>query len=136
MIILSWNCRGLRKTTAVQRCKRLIGKYQPDFIFLSETKISLEAASSILNNLGYNNYVGTSACNLGGGTIVAWNKDYVVETIELSAHVYHCKVSSKENFLSCYFSFIYGPLTPLNTIFYGNGCCIFGLVGVVHFDGL
>jgi exonuclease III len=39
MKILSWNCRGLGKPSAVRDLRQLIKTHQPDLIFLSETKL-------------------------------------------------------------------------------------------------
>lgn len=109
MRIISWNCRGLRKTTSVQHCKRLLSKFTTDLIYLFETKLPFEAVSSILNKLGYNKRIGTNAYNLGGGTIVAQQKDFQVNVIEFSDHVCHYKVSINESSPLYYLSFFYGP---------------------------
>lgn len=122
MKVLSWNCRGLRKITTIQRCKRLLSHHAPDFVFLSETKIPFVAAYNILNKFGFKFSIGTDACNLGGGTIIAWSKDFIVDVLVLTNHVCHCKISSNEDaFLCCYFSFIYGPPNPPPTTFFGTG---------------
>ena len=109
MKILSWNCRGFRKATAVQRCKQLVNKNKPDIIFLSETKVSVNVACKPLVNLGFSSFVGTDAINSGGGTTIAWLPFFSVEILELSPHVCHCKVSRLGNSFSCYLSFVYGP---------------------------
>jgi exonuclease III len=38
MKLLSWNCRGLGKASAVRAIRQLILTHQPDMIFLTETK--------------------------------------------------------------------------------------------------
>jgi exonuclease III len=38
MKILSWNCRGLGKMSAVRALRKLINTHQPDIVFLTETK--------------------------------------------------------------------------------------------------
>ena len=121
MKILSWNCRGFRKTTAVQRCRKIVRAHSPDFVFLSETKLSVNSASSSLANLGFNHFTGTNAVNLGGGTLVAWSSAFVVDILVLSPHVCHCQVTDNVSSLSYYLSFIYGPLVLLIIIFFGIG---------------
>lgn len=62
-----------------------------------------------MTNIGYNKSVGTSACNLGGETILAWQKDFSVEPLIVSDYVCHCKVSSNETSVMYYVSCVYGP---------------------------
>ena len=74
MNVLSWNCRGFRKASAVQRCKRLAMTHSPTFLYLSETKISVNHVAKSLESLGFINYVGTDAICKGGALLWAGKK--------------------------------------------------------------
>jgi exonuclease III len=39
MKLLSWNCRGLGKASAVRALRKLILTHRPDMVFLTETKL-------------------------------------------------------------------------------------------------
>ncbi|GLT65413.1 hypothetical protein SLA2020_378480 [Shorea laevis] len=53
MKLLSWNCRGLSRDSAIRSLRVLIRNTSPDVIFLSETKTAPPSASAILNRLGF-----------------------------------------------------------------------------------
>ena len=63
MKILSLNCRGISRPTAVHGLRALIRANSPDFLFLFETKSSLSLVSSILNHLGF--YLMTHVAPIG-----------------------------------------------------------------------
>ena len=109
MKILSWNCHRFRKTTTVQRCRKIVRTHSLDIVFLSETKLSVNSASTPLVNLGFNHFTGTDAIDLSGGTLVAWSLAFSVDILALSPRVCHCRVTDNANSLSYYMSFIYRP---------------------------
>lgn len=114
MNVLSWNCRGFRKASAVQRCKRLAMAHYPNFLYLSETKISVNHVASSLKSLGYVNFVGTDAVSKGGGTFVGWKNDISADVLDLSLYYCHMKVNGNQSFPSYYITFIYGPPVQSN----------------------
>ena len=120
MKIISWNCRGFRKTTVVHRCRKLVQEHSPDFIFLTETKLPVHRASLSLVNLSYVSFVGTDAVNLGGGTILAWKGSMTVNVIELNPSVCHCKVQIT-GMTPFYLSCVYGPPLASSRHFFGIG---------------
>lgn len=114
MSALSWNCRGFIKASAVQRCKRLALTHNPDFLYLSETKISVNSVARSLDALGYLNYVGTDAICTGGRTFVGWKKNMNVSVADLSMYFCHLKVNATNAFPLYYITFIYGPPEQCN----------------------
>lgn len=76
-----------------------MGAYKQDFFYLSETKISFEAACKSFQFIGFSCFSGTDAINRRGGTFIAW-KDYLdVEVVDISSFFCHCRISSDEKFL-------------------------------------
>jgi exonuclease III len=53
MIALSWNCRGLAQASTIRSLRALIMKYNPNILFLSETKTAHFVSTPILHQLGF-----------------------------------------------------------------------------------
>uniref|UniRef100_A0A803PRT5 CCHC-type domain-containing protein n=1 Tax=Cannabis sativa TaxID=3483 RepID=A0A803PRT5_CANSA len=72
MRCLAWNCRGLRQSTAERTLRGLIRDSNADFIFLSETKVSVETMVEVMNRLGFVNHWCIPTNGLAGGFCIAW----------------------------------------------------------------
>jgi exonuclease III len=72
MKILSWNCRGISRPTAIRGLRALIRVNSPDVLYLSKTKSYPSLVSSILNRLGF--YLMNHVASIGtyGGLVLAW----------------------------------------------------------------
>uniref|UniRef100_A0A803PB82 Reverse transcriptase domain-containing protein n=1 Tax=Cannabis sativa TaxID=3483 RepID=A0A803PB82_CANSA len=84
MRCLSWNCRGLRRPSAERTLRSLIREMDADFIFLSETKVSTDSMTNIINRLGFLNICCIPAVGLAGGMCIAWRRIQinVLETLD------------------------------------------------------
>jgi exonuclease III len=77
MKILSWNCQGLGNPRTVRALKKLINNYQPDIIFLMETKL-MTTQYHFLNMYNDNYSTHTINCSVigggrAGGLALIWN---------------------------------------------------------------
>ncbi|KAF7839244.1 reverse transcriptase [Senna tora] len=97
MKILSWNCRGIRKAPTVKRLKGLCLKYQPDLLFMQETKCNRNKMQR-WTRLGLFDY---SYCvdpdGSKGGLGVWWNKNMTVTVIHESKNWIHLKIKNITN---------------------------------------
>lgn len=109
MKILSWNCRGLSRPSAIRSLRVLIRNFNPDVIFLSETKSPPSQASSILNRLGFYLLSQFAPSGSSGGLLLAWRTGvdldcFVLNKNYISAWCYS-DPPNQPWLLSC----IYGP---------------------------
>jgi ribonuclease HI len=72
MKILSWNCRGLSRASAIRSLRGKIRTHSPDVLFLSETKLQPSHASVILNSLGFFMMSHAPPSGSKGGLLLAW----------------------------------------------------------------
>jgi hypothetical protein len=109
MKILSWNCKGLSRPSAIRHLRLLIRENNLDVLFLTETKSSPPQVISILNRLGFFLMTQFAPAGFSGGLILTWRPG-----VELD-----CFISNKNNISAwCYsdppsspwiLSCIYGP---------------------------
>jgi exonuclease III len=99
MKILSWNCRGLGKPSAVRDLRQLIKTHQPDLIFLSETK--LQKSDFLLRNKSFGNTFlnfvvdcTISPRNRSGGLALFWSNNVNVSIIGYNNNMIDCYVES------------------------------------------
>ncbi|KAF7821771.1 reverse transcriptase [Senna tora] len=71
-------------TMTVQRLKQLVSQYNPNFIFLSETKQSFRYSCKVVSGLGFRNFVGTNSRGKSGGTILAWQDNQSCEVVDVT----------------------------------------------------
>lgn len=117
MRVLSWNFRGFRKATKVQRCKRLLSQHHPDFVYLLETKIDYDDVCSSLSRLGFSSFSSCDAIDKGGGIAIAWNCSFDVVVLDLSPSFCHCLVNVNGNDPSYCITFVYGsPVTHYKSL--------------------
>lgn len=72
MKIISWNCRGTNDHRSLVRpyMMWLIKYFAPMFLFLSETKATVESVASMVNNCNPTFVCGTNAVDSKGGLVV------------------------------------------------------------------
>jgi exonuclease III len=88
MKVLSWNCQGAGSPETVRALKKLIKSYNPDIVFIMETK-KLSSKTSNLCNIGnLNSHFFVDCITAGGGKAgglgLLWNNETV--NIEIKGH--------------------------------------------------
>lgn len=79
MKLLSWNCRGQSRPSAIRSLPALIRNVSPDVIFLSETKSPPPQVSYILNKLGFYLLFQCAASGASGGLVLVWRPGVVLD---------------------------------------------------------
>jgi len=79
MIVLSWNCRGLRNLRIVQSLRHLVKTKRPNLVFLMETKIMQGKADAIRIKLGFDHCFVVDCHGKSGGVMVLWKNSSLVE---------------------------------------------------------
>lgn len=104
MRLLSWNCQGLGSILTGKALKRLKRKYDPDMLFLMETKQSEEIISKWQTNLNFVDHFVVNPVGLSGGLALLWkdsvsvdvpssSKNFIDSTVTFVAEGFHCKIS-------------------------------------------
>lgn len=106
MIGVAWNTRGLGGKRASQRLGRLVRETNPDYLFISETKIYTYAAAFIKSYLRFANIFCINPSGHKGGLLLFWN-DHVNLTI-LSYSIGHIDCLLKTSLFPFYFTGFYG----------------------------
>lgn len=92
MLILSWNCRGLRNISTVRNLRAFLRACNPQFAFLTETLIGESDALQFYNTLGFDNFYYIPAIGRSGGSVILWNNDIEVEVLRADKNVFHCRI--------------------------------------------
>jgi exonuclease III len=74
MIILSLNCRGLGLDAAVGELRDLCRSYNPEVVFLCETKKRAKEMDKLKWSLGFTNGVAVDCCGRSGGLALWWRQ--------------------------------------------------------------
>ena len=80
MIVLSWNCRGLRNCSAVEVLAALVRTQVPTILFLMETKLIVREMEPIKLELGFSSLLAVSSEGRKGGLAMLWKPDVVIDT--------------------------------------------------------
>ncbi|KAK9985961.1 hypothetical protein SO802_030912 [Lithocarpus litseifolius] len=72
MRIMSWNCRGLGKSSAILQCKNKALELKPDFLFLMETRLVSGKGKEVWEKCGFSEGWEVPRVSLNGGLILAW----------------------------------------------------------------
>ncbi|KAK8515965.1 hypothetical protein V6N12_066803 [Hibiscus sabdariffa] len=108
MVILAWNIRGLGNIETTQALRNSIQKFQPDIVFLSETKQQRKylEKTKVKMKLTYSYYVESDG--LVGGLSLWWSKETQITILRSGKHFIDAKIfiNGEEEWFG---SFIYGP---------------------------
>ena len=72
MRIISWNCRGLVKSSTVLKCQKKAQELKPDILFLMETRLAKDKGKQVWVKCGFSDGWEVSRVGFGGGLILAW----------------------------------------------------------------
>ncbi|TXG53188.1 hypothetical protein EZV62_022357 [Acer yangbiense] len=82
---------GSGNPRAFAALSRLLKKYSPDFVFLSETKVSGKKASRIKESLHFGDGFSVDSDGQSGGLMLLWKKDLMVTIVSFSVgHIDAC----------------------------------------------
>ena len=72
MKILGYNCRGLKKATAIRALLKLVKRSDPDMIFLSETHLEEWPAECLRRKIGMDFKEVVGSDGKSGGLLLLW----------------------------------------------------------------
>ena len=72
MRIMSWNCRGLGKSSAVLQCKKKAQDLKPNILFLMETRLASGKGQEVWQKCGFSDGWEVPRVGFSGGLILAW----------------------------------------------------------------
>jgi hypothetical protein len=109
MKIVSWNCRGLSRPSAVRHLRLLIHENSSDVLFLSETKSSPPQVISILNSLGFFLMTQFAPAGSSGGLVLTWRPGVELECFITNKNHISAWCYSDPPYNPWILSCIYGP---------------------------
>lgn len=109
MSLLSWNCRGLGRASAINYLRSLLKTNNPQCLFLSETKGNLLKFKSLHKKLGFDFAEIVDAKGTAGGLIFLWKQEIDVSIVWKSFDTFCCTVKNREGKETWRFYNCYGP---------------------------
>ncbi|XP_050284601.1 uncharacterized protein LOC126724213 [Quercus robur] len=89
MRILSWNCRGLGKSSAIRQCQKIAHKSRLDILFLMETRLVKDRGKLIWEKCGLSEGWEFPRTGLSGGLLLAWMPKQCLIIKYESKHLVH-----------------------------------------------
>jgi exonuclease III len=93
MNIIGWNCRGMRKASAVHALLELQGRLKPDVLFLSKAHLSKVKAERLKIRLKFDNMLVSESDGRSGGLVLYWNNDLKVTSFEVSKNFIDIRIN-------------------------------------------
>ena len=107
MRIMSWNCKGLGKSSTVLQCKKKALELKPDFLFLMGTRLVSGKGSEVWQKCGFSEGWEVPRVGLSGGLILVWLPRQGLQIVYDSPNLIHINVLDNRGFpLSI--TFVYG----------------------------
>lgn len=92
MSTLSWNCRGLGTSWAIQFLKETVLQKRPDMVFLCETLCKNELVEKVREMLKFEGAFSVNAISKSGGIALLWRKQDDVQVLSYSRNHIDVKV--------------------------------------------
>ena len=70
-----YNCRGMKKPSAVRSLQVLVERIRPDILFLSETHLNKKKATSLMRRLKFDDFEVVESDGRAGGLLMLWHSD-------------------------------------------------------------
>lgn len=84
MIIISWNCRGLKNPRTVHDLCLLVQDKKPNIVFLMETKLDMRRMDGVRKRLGFYECLIVDAISSKGGLAILWRIEGYVQVFNYS----------------------------------------------------
>ena len=94
---LGWNCRGLGNPRSVGMLRSLVRRWDPEVVFLSETKMTIAGMRKLKMKLGFVNGLYVQRKGRGGGLAMYWKKEVNLEIKSYSRHHIDAVVVEEES---------------------------------------
>ena len=79
MRALGWNCRGLGNPRSVRALRNLVQQWDPNFVFLLETKLKKKSMEKKKMSVGFINSLIIPSHGRSGGLAFLWKKEITVD---------------------------------------------------------
>lgn len=106
MIVLSWNCGGMRSKWTISYLREIWHKHRPDFLFLSETKQDFAFVQGFQSHFGFDNVTTVDPIGTSGGLALYSNKEYQVKILYTSNRM--IDVEAVVQGTQVFMTFVYG----------------------------
>ncbi|XP_030929385.1 uncharacterized protein LOC115955407 [Quercus lobata] len=84
MRALGWNYRGLGNPRSVRVLRNIVQQWDPDFVFLSETKLRMQSMERKKMSIGFTNGLVIPSHGRSGGLALLWRKEINVDVQSFS----------------------------------------------------
>ncbi|XP_050252314.1 uncharacterized protein LOC126698852 [Quercus robur] len=84
MRALGWNCRRLGNPRSVRVLRNIVQQWDPDFVFLSETKLRMRSMERKKRSIGFTNGLVIPSHGRSGGLALLWRKEINVDVQSFS----------------------------------------------------
>lgn len=95
MNFLSWNCRGLGNSRAIRALGDMIKSSNPDFLFLSETKVLGSRIEELCKKFKFYQFFAVDYRGRAGGLAIFWKRSVACTVVESSFN--HIDVAMLDN---------------------------------------
>ena len=85
MNTLSWNCQGTGNPQTVQALHDMVQRYNPNLVFLIETKVGTRRMVKVKEKIGFPNGLIIPSEGRSGGMALLWIRDVDVEIKSFSS---------------------------------------------------
>jgi hypothetical protein len=128
MKILSWNCRGLTRASAIHSLRVKVRKLSPDIVFLTETKTAPNIVCNILNSMGFFLMVHVPPSGSKGGLLLTWRQGVKLDCFLTDVNIITAWVYSDPPHIPWILSCLYGP--PIKNLMLSFGI-LFLFLGII-----
>lgn len=114
MNVLSWNCRGLGKSSAVQALLDIIQQQRPQKVFLCETKSDVRKLESVRRTVGFDCAFSVAGRGRSGGLCLLRREELELAVLSLSISHIDVQVTFLDSMVWRFTGFYGCPVTTEN----------------------
>lgn len=92
MSIITWNCRGAGKASAVRELREIAKEFVPTVLCILETQIDKARVESMASLIGFDKAYAIDSNGRSGGIGIFWNNAINVEILGYSVYHIDCKI--------------------------------------------